>query len=1819
MALQTSNLIMVGLGIQGDSPPNGMQSPLKDGVHLRWAFKRELGFPWHGYYLFRRNHRPGLLLPARVSRMVDQELHGGRYRLYDLEEPACRVQISFNFHEAGQIRVAALLWGARVDQSSIMGRAGDSLTVNFAYDTITSIRFSLGPAVPGALLSVTVSAEARFGWELVPDFPYPMSLPISRTEYPCTAGIDEDLARARSMAAERIRYGDPAKLTALPASCYTRGTVSVTNGSFIVSGEATQWRDNWVGMVLQVDGDLTGYTIVKVVDTEKLILSRGYTGLSRNGVDYIIHGDHFGQLHDYLVQLVAGGPTLGSPMAHRSLPQIIYATGTIELTDGIPVVQGVGTAWTEALVGLDLQVVGAQAGTVRVRNSFTRVTGTGTHWHSDMVGMSLQVAGDSSSYTIAIVESPTEIVLNRPFPGASADEAPYRIFERAVYSIAEVVSPTELTLARAYHGPERLGSVGYAIFSTLQSPGRGETPWMPHQSPLDLVLLGTLHPAMAQMVGLYWVDSLAEEDHPYDYLILADHEGYFHGDPQWAKVLLGSGEVEEFPGVDGYIVFNKRRAAATPLSPPGDLRAYALPAGGRKPEAPNNAGLTWDSGAIGGVLLPDKAVMAHLWRADLGEVEPTDLPAEDRYRPITCDKTGEHPVLVSAPVPGLSPERPADWPPFPLMAIDRELEDGWYSYRVSGIDIFGRHSRQSDAARWHQWDPVPDPKPWYYRDPPGHRAIHSFAVRLLDKLSPPPPAGIEAYALDPADPTVMQDAAYLAWRSSLSPENRDTLVGLRVRWLWTVAHMAQAPDTREFRIYYQAGRMNALLGNILSVSMISLEESEVTVEISNGHTARAYVGALLQTGPNAFKILEASDGAGLCLRVKNIGPHYRVGTISVERNSSKVEGIDTTWRSDLAGMVLQIDGETTPYRIAKVLSSTCLMLEAPYAGMTGVEKNYQIFKVPRQGIPCSLVFPSPHTAGRVSVNHGSRTVNGKETHWGPELVGQRFKLAGEYDAYHVVDVNVSSTLQQLTLDRSYAGRATGEKAYAISHPLFVEYREHTNWEKRIHVVGYDEHVQVRIPPMLDANGYPLMGKRATVTGSTVFLLNVEDADLSPVGTGSEVLYLENDRAPGNKRYRILSVDNTDKTVTVHGTPDIGADPSLWVIGPPVPLHFYEVFLPAPDTAEDGGFAPSLADPIVYAHIGVSAADGRAHTGDDPQWAEEAHGGWEPEERYGNEGGVGPPVSIFRVLRERPDAPIPPPADSDRVYATPTDYQGNSFYTYRWQPVKNLNTHIFRALDDAIFKRDWSIRTTRAALDPTLPRHESYFPEGDTPWDIDRKQDAADELNAIDSQDSYSSLSDDARILLALLPGNEGVAWNRGLQEWDWTIRVTRSSLTAVHTDYFPQEWAAEPDNEVDRLKREHIADELNAMVTLLTGMAATADDKIVTLYGAPNLEQVHTDRDLLWLAAEPEERKKRPYRITAVDQFARTVTLDSEPNLEHPTSAWAIYLDPYRGLSNDALRVLAGLPGNERAFTQITIQPLDPYDAATDDDRKPDDPEDYIPNTDLRIYMDTLPGRSTNRYFYRAAYVDGAQNRSHLSLASPPVYLPKVTPPRTPVITKVLGGDRQIILRWNCSREPDLAEYRIYRADKKEKARDIRLMTLVHTEMVPPADPAERSAMMQWINEVPGFVTFYYLLVAIDGAGNVSKPSKTVAARAFGHSPPDPAEWRRTEWGKLDAWGNVHPLEAVVGNGSLTVLLEWAIGQPTIKCLVQRRPEGSSTWLAVSPWLSAVATHAENGQWVLAFFDPSVLADRTYWYRIISVNKAGKPSVSAEASPGSGS
>lgn len=138
-------------------------------------------------------------------------------------------------------------------------------------------------------------------------------------------------------------------------------------------------------------------------------------------------------------------------------------------------------------------------------------------------------------------------------------------------------------------------------------------------------------------------------------------------------------------------------------------------------------------------------------------------------------------------------------------------------------------------------------------------------------------------------------------------------------------------------------------------------------------------------------------------------------------------------------------------------------------------------------------------------------------------------------------------------------------------------------------------------------------------------------------------------------------------------------------------------------------------------------------------------------------------------------------------------------------------------------------------------------------------------------------------------------------------------------------------------------------------------------------------------------------------------------------------IETYTSLRNDTKQYLASLPENEKAFVPVS-SPLDPI--------KPENWED----ADNMFFKDTIEGKGRNRYFYRIGAMDKAGNRSYLGLATPPVCVPDVIPPKPPVITKALGGNRKAIIRWRRNTEPEMVRYGIYRTDKKEDAADVRLM-----------------------------------------------------------------------------------------------------------------------------------------------------------------------------------
>lgn len=1515
MPLQTQNLVMIGIGVQGDSPPNGLQPPLVDAVHLRWAFKRELGFPWYGFSLFRRRHQPGR--PICLSPML-RDVPLGPTGSSHLATPAGEISsdqqllLTDDFPASGtpEMDLAGRKYlRLTLPPGGLAYRA--EIRVGFRRDqdgaeTRECIRFLRRQASPlpnpyreqGVTFSVrdasgALPAQARIGVQNT------SSGPLSGLD--CGFALEIELPHPSPFVDLHLTH------FALPAS------VQAFNRDGSPAGSATMQNPSGTPEMLR----LTGRTIQRVIVTapknetllHEICFGRGERPRPARSqpsitVTALLENQPVGQV------VVSGQPgqIATATLEFDAISAIELSSGPAALVDicYVPVSQNATAGW-ELLHDFSYPLC-------------LPVT------HPDY-----PCSGNAPVDPVAAEGQALSRVVYGP-PGDWAGSPFGELHDQLLKLVTG--GPGSTPMADRVLPP---------VTAIPIPPDPGLTPpTMPRQSPLDMVLLGALHPAIAQMTGLYWVDRTAPPGVAFDYLIVADYTGRGGRDPNKLLAVLQS---DGFADVEGYIVFNKKQEPAPPLSPPDDPRAYALPGstrqtqGGGLDDATNTAGLRWNLGTGGGgILLPGRPIMYHVWRAGLGNADTPEAPGSFGL----ATKAG--PRLVAEPhlPPGTAPERASDWPPFPLHYIDSGLSDGWYGYQVSGIDIFGRHSPNSTAAAWYEWTPVPDPRPWYYQDPPGDREIHPSAVRLLDKLPPPPPNAVEATALDPADPTVVKDAAYDSWWASLSPSEQATVIGLRVRWNWTAAHQRQAPDTKEFRIYYQPGRLNARLGRTVSVTISGGTESDVETDIANTHPADAYTGAWLRIGSHSFPVIGSQAGSPLRLRVRNVGLTYTTGTVAVTNGSASVMGAGT-WHAGMAGKSFQVTGDAAVYTILSVQSPTELTLNRLYAGATGAGKSYTIFDVrPAVGAPCTLVIPPTYATGMVALTHDSPIVTGTDTGWNANLIGQIFRAEGHLARFTVVVVN---SPVQLTLDRASSGPSSTGTAYTISHPLFTDYTASTNWDERYYVVGFNEHVTVTT----DAAGRP--------------------------------------------------------------------------------LRRYDVLLPAPGDTFRGGvpLATSAAEPIVYAQVGVSAAEDKPHTADDPKWTA---GRW--GNRPGNEGSVGPPATVFRVHREPPPAPEPPP-DAERVFATPADYHSRSFYTYRWRPSANLKTHIFRALDDAVFKADWAQRP--------------------------------------------------------------------------------RPALDASQLQFFPDE-AAEP--RWNAAKRQQVAAELNQ----LNGFS-------------------------------------------------------------HDAAGTMQAMAFYRQLSNDALRVLAGLPGNERAFTQITIQPLDPDDPANANRLGPDNPPGFVIDPALRAFIDTLDGRSTNRYFYRSAYVDGAHNRGPLSRSSPPVWLPNVVPPRTPVLTKALGGDREITLRWTSNREPDLAEYRVYRAKSEEAARDTRLMTLVHTEAVPAGDPMARPAEVTWTDSpVPGRVTFSYRLVAVDEAGNVSNPSQVLAARAFDESRPAPPIWN-----------------APVPGAGNAMTLSWTSPIADLRCLVQRHIAGAATWENASTWLP---------RGVYTYDDQDRLPGLQYVYRLRVMDTAGR-------------
>lgn len=239
-------------------------------------------------------------------------------------------------------------------------------------------------------------------------------------------------------------------------------------------------------------------------------------------------------------------------------------------------------------------------------------------------------------------------------------------------------------------------------------------------------------------------------------------------------------------------------------------------------------------------------------------------------------------------------------------------------------------------------------------------------------------------------------------------------------------------------------------------------------------------------------------------------------------------------------------------------------------------------------------------------------------------------------------------------------------------------------------------------------------------------------------------------------------------------------------------------------------------------------------------------------------------------------------------------------------------------------------------------------------------------------------------------------------------------------------------------------------------------------------------------------------------------------------------------------------------------------------------------------YTDSMPGLGRNRYVYRILAYDKAGNRSALSNPLL-VKLHDVTPPRAPVITKILGGDRQITLRWARNRETDFAKYRVYRAQSEETSSDVREMKMM----------AEINVGTEtYTDDVAGLTDYWYRLTAVDTSGNESVPTSKRKGRAYDQSPPEAPVWSSLKR----------------SDDGTEIILCWTSAEE-LECFIKRRESGSPIYRSISGWISVGIFDEAQGVWTHAYTDAiEIDKEATYVYFITVRNASGNTNESEESS-----
>jgi len=306
-----------------------------------------------------------------------------------------------------------------------------------------------------------------------------------------------------------------------------------------------------------------------------------------------------------------------------------------------------------------------------------------------------------------------------------------------------------------------------------------------------------------------------------------------------------------------WVTFNIKKEKKEKIDAPTGLKAYLLTGKNvviekNKSEEiirfPATVGLKWNLSLLKVVegikvenihLLNVKGEDVHFFykiqRQLLGKGETPGAILNEKFEFINNEQPVFIPRLLKEGETEELPKFSSDWPPQtaeekkkgipPIFYIDagdkngdgvieRPLEkDTWYVYRIIGIDIFGRHSKESEPIK----------------------------VKVTEKLPPPPPPlMISAKFIDPSDPFLQEEEKELGKKC------------FRIKWIWPEKFKIQAPDIKKFRVYFHKSLINVLEAEVLNVKDCGGESLKGNIE-KNTNGLSIILKGILDIEINKFK------------------------------------------------------------------------------------------------------------------------------------------------------------------------------------------------------------------------------------------------------------------------------------------------------------------------------------------------------------------------------------------------------------------------------------------------------------------------------------------------------------------------------------------------------------------------------------------------------------------------------------------------------------------------------------------------------------------------------------------------------------------------------------------------------------------------------------------------------------------------------------------------------------------------------------------------------------------------------------------------------